>query len=348
LGVIDTLSAGFGLINRRLWLILLPIALDLFLWYGPRLSIAPVAQDALRTFNRSLAETADQPLPVSRPSEETVKESEAGMALYLDSLGRSNFIALHSVQGANFAQVPTLSGGLEWLDILLHEDVYARASGDREAAFQLTNLPALLGVSFVLTLAFLFLGSLYYLALALATQGPEPKVRYGPAGFVGRVFMGWLRLIGYFALLGLVLALILTPATIAVLAVAIFSPELAALVLTFVSSALVAWPLMFLFFGVPAMFASDVDPVRGIWYSYKVVQLNFGSAVRFIAAVLVLSFGMPMAWRLVVQLPLAGPLGILSNAYIATGIAAGGILFYRERFQSWQASAVRRPHVIHQ
>jgi hypothetical protein len=348
LGVIDTLSAGFGLINRRLWLILLPIALDLFLWYGPRLSIAPVAQDALRAFNRSLADTADQPLPVSRPSPETVKESQVGIAQYLDSLGRSNFTALHSVQGSNFAQVPTLSGSLEWLDIVLHEDAYARASGDRDAALQLTSLPALLAVSLLLALAFLLAGSLYYLALALATEGTEPKVRYGPTAFIGRVFLGWLRLIGYFALLGLVLVIVLTPATIAVLAVAIFSPELAALLLTFVSSALVAWPLMFLFFVVPAMFASDVGPLRGIIYSYKVVQLNFGAAVRFIAVVLILSLGLPMAWRLVLQFPLAGPVGILSNAYIATGVTAGGILFYRDRFKSWQASAVRRPRVLHQ
>jgi hypothetical protein len=35
--VIDTLTAGYETINRRPWLILLPIALDLLFWLGPKL-----------------------------------------------------------------------------------------------------------------------------------------------------------------------------------------------------------------------------------------------------------------------------------------------------------------------
>jgi hypothetical protein len=342
LGVIDTLSAGFGLINRRLWLILLPIALDLFLWYGPRLSIAPVARDTLRALYPDPA----QPPPPSafRPPEEATPAQREQMSQMLDGLGRSNLFALLSGQ---FAQVPTLSGTLEWLDLVRTEDSFVRATEDRGGELEIGHFPALMGLSFLLTPAFLLAGSLYYLTLAVATQGPEGRLRFGPAGFAGQVFLGWFRLIGYFVLLGLGLALLLAPTLVAVAALALVSLELAGLVLSFVGPALVAWPMLFLFFVVPAMFTGDVGPLRGIRYSFKVVQLNFGPAMRLIAVTYVLSLGLPMAWRLLVEYPIAGPLGILTNAYVATGVAAAGLIFYRDRFQAWQASAVRRPHVIH-
>ena len=42
-GVIDTLTAGYETINRRLWLLLLPVGLDLLFWLGPKLSIVRLA-----------------------------------------------------------------------------------------------------------------------------------------------------------------------------------------------------------------------------------------------------------------------------------------------------------------
>ena len=39
MGVIDTLSAGYTAVNRRLWLLSIPISLDLFFWVGPRIGL---------------------------------------------------------------------------------------------------------------------------------------------------------------------------------------------------------------------------------------------------------------------------------------------------------------------
>ena len=49
-GIIDTLSAGFQTVNRHLYLLLVPILLDLFYWLGPRLTVKPArASTALAT-----------------------------------------------------------------------------------------------------------------------------------------------------------------------------------------------------------------------------------------------------------------------------------------------------------
>jgi hypothetical protein len=44
LGVIGSLAAGFEVIGRNLWLITLPVLLDLLLWLGPRVSVAPLLE----------------------------------------------------------------------------------------------------------------------------------------------------------------------------------------------------------------------------------------------------------------------------------------------------------------
>jgi hypothetical protein len=40
--LIDVVSEGFAAVNRRIWVLVLPVALDLFLWLGPRIGIAPL------------------------------------------------------------------------------------------------------------------------------------------------------------------------------------------------------------------------------------------------------------------------------------------------------------------
>ncbi|MGB5932972.1 MAG: hypothetical protein WBH57_07890 [Anaerolineae bacterium] len=45
-GVIDTLSLGFSAITQQLWVLAIPVALDLYLWLGPRLSPIPLIQRA--------------------------------------------------------------------------------------------------------------------------------------------------------------------------------------------------------------------------------------------------------------------------------------------------------------
>jgi hypothetical protein len=46
-GVIDTISAGYAALNRQLWVLLLPVLVDLFLWLGPQVSFSPLVEPIL-------------------------------------------------------------------------------------------------------------------------------------------------------------------------------------------------------------------------------------------------------------------------------------------------------------
>src|SRR5437867_2764530 len=43
-GLIDTLQAGFNAVNRNVWLLVFPIAIDLLLWWGPQPTAGPMLE----------------------------------------------------------------------------------------------------------------------------------------------------------------------------------------------------------------------------------------------------------------------------------------------------------------
>ena len=60
MSVIDSVSAGFRFLGKRVELLLIPVILDLFLWLSPRLSIAPLIQGCEQELLHS-ASTPDMP-----------------------------------------------------------------------------------------------------------------------------------------------------------------------------------------------------------------------------------------------------------------------------------------------
>ena len=64
-GIIDTLTSGYGLINRWPALLAPPILLDLFLWFGPRLSVR-VPLHAAADMLAGQGETNEQMLTIIR------------------------------------------------------------------------------------------------------------------------------------------------------------------------------------------------------------------------------------------------------------------------------------------
>ena len=50
MGVIESLSAGYRYLGWRLYLLLIPLALDLLLWLAPQVSVAPLLQSIGRFY----------------------------------------------------------------------------------------------------------------------------------------------------------------------------------------------------------------------------------------------------------------------------------------------------------
>ena len=75
MGVIDSLSAGYRFLVRRLDLLLIPVLLDLFFWLGPKLSIETLMLN-FSNWYVSISKQAEMP-PDFAPMVETAAEQMA-------------------------------------------------------------------------------------------------------------------------------------------------------------------------------------------------------------------------------------------------------------------------------
>lgn len=297
-GVIDTLTAGYAVVNRSPWVLLVPILLDLFLWLGPQISLAPVVDRAVSSMAAS-AEWANG----SGRNVDTLRRS------VIDSMDAFNVLAL--LTGPSLVSIPSVAivtggrGTLHWA-----EDA-------------LTALGWLGGA----LVGGLMLGSLYRAWLARQVLGEDFIVAHilGEAvSACGRACLLMLLMIGVALLFGLPLAVILGGA-------AAISRDLLSMGLFIVSIAVMA-VVLYLAFALDAVFVSRVGPLQAVKNSVAVVRTSFWPTVMLLGLVLVILMGMGRLWEILASMASWGMyLGILGNAYIASGLLAASMAFYRDR-----------------
>jgi hypothetical protein len=301
-GVIDTLSSGYGVVNRHPWVICIPILLDLFLWLGPQITAA-------RLVSRTLGRMAQLGAPG---------------AWTMDVAQQRDLV--EAVEGFNLlsALAPSLLGVPSLVASLGIRNPLQAASVESWAGAAAIFFGCMCGG--------MLLGSFYY---ALLAQG----VRDGAVSLIrllGQALRSWVRVLLYLLLLAGLGLLFGLPVGFLAVSAALISPELGSLALSAVMVALV-WVGLYLFFVPDAIFLSQVGPLQAVKNSVAVVRSSFWSTVGMVVLITLVLLGMGRVWELA-SASIADPwglgLGILGNAYIATGLIAASMAFYRERIEA--------------
>jgi hypothetical protein len=335
LGVIGSLAAGFEVIGRHLGLIALPVLLDLLLWLGPRVSIAPLVEQFAAFL---LSRPAPDPAAVRQVTQ---------VAQLLMQFGeRSNLLALLSA-------LPLLN-----VPSLLAQRAPGAVSPLGEPHVVLTtSVLTVVAWAVLLVPAGLVLGFLYLNSLARrihAMRPPDEQVAAlgqaearGPGeveeesqpvrvtssvGKFVRIFlfsagllMAGMTLIPLWMLLvGTVLATV---------------PPLGFLVWSF-SIGLGSYVVLHLLFVIPGVLLGERGLLRAIWESILLIHMQFPSAVGLVLLVMVIYQGLGFVWSLPSGDSWTLLIGILGNGCIATGLTAALFVFYQERVG--QLPGVRR------
>ncbi|MGH2356334.1 MAG: hypothetical protein ACRDI2_25560 [Chloroflexota bacterium] len=311
-GVIDTLTAGYQIINRRPWLLLFPIVLDLVFWLGPKLSLVRLAGY----------------LPFGLLSSDELTS-------FTDGLARFNLLFLLALY------VPTVLG-----KAYLPAAAAAVAGTPEGTSFAPRLVYQVLPESFALAVAVLLPLGLVLGALYLGGIGQLVRADQA-AGSVRERMLAWLRVarrccwrIAALNAVGLLAAAVLvTPWALAIALAAASSPVLAGFLLLLFQVALV-WVAFYLFFALDAVVVSEANPLQAVRSSIQVVRTSFWSAVAFIGLILVIGTGLPLVWRMVSGQVVGLAASIVANAYIGTGLAAGSMLYYRDRLQHVQGQSI--------
>ena len=305
MGIIETLSAGFELVRRRPWLVLLPIVLDVGLWIAPKLSILSLMRGLLGEAAASVAAYPDMATRLPEMSQMLEKVAESAN---LGTLLSSGYLAVPSlpVAGTSFF-------------------------GWTRQVVEVNSALGFVGLVAGLSLAGLMLGTLYLAPIA-------DQVRDGCVDWpslAGRLPRYWLRLLGAWFLIALALTFLGFPMVLMLGLFGLFSQGLASLMLGLASFA-VLWVAFYLAFVPEAILYGEDGVLQAVGHSINVVRMHFWSTLGLLVLVNVIMAGLAFIWERLAKSAPGAVLAIAGNAYIGTGLTAAVFVFYRERLQTWQ------------
>ncbi|MFZ1755554.1 MAG: hypothetical protein WBO46_27115 [Caldilineaceae bacterium] len=313
MGIIDSLSAGYRLLIQRLELLLLPLLLDGFLWFAPRLSLEPL----LQSFSAFYADLFSQlggaaevtgPGLADLPGEVTKAMDAAGKSFNLFDLLVSS--SLYHVPSLLVSQPGLKTGQQSWEIVSL----WNAGSG-----------------ALLLGLAGLLIGVVYMNLLArVVPLGEGEKIGAAPRLF-SRLLHHWLRSIGFLLAVFLLLLMIYIPTAVVITLLMLLSPALGAGAMMLMGG-LVTVILFYLYFVTVALVLDNL-PVRGaIMRSIVLIRHNFWSTIGFFLLTNLISVGMALLLRDVVGIGVIGlVLAAIVNAFVGTGLAIALLIFYRSR-----------------
>lgn len=300
-GVIGSLRAGFDAVSSHVALILLPLALDVFLWLGPRLSVGNLYALMLADW-LNLNEKAGFPI------------ANADMvAQRVEVLGRFNFLVWVRTfpVGVPSLLLGQLPDSLPWQTPLGAQDV-----------IQVPSVVSMLGWMFLLTLAGWVGGGLYFRWVSGTTLGDGGEAGVSPF----RAVVQTLVLSVIWTVGGMV---ILVPLALIVTVLAFFSMALAnmaAMLLLFLSF----WLIVPLFFMPHGIFVQKQTALQSILHSLRMARFTLPMSSMFVIAVFVLSMGLNYLWSVPSGDSWMLLVGIAGHAFIATALLSASFVYYHD------------------
>lgn len=301
-GVIETIADGLSAILVRPGLMIVPILLDLYLWLGWKLS--------LRALTDSIA---------SRIAAIDARDTE-DLVDRLHDLGRSDANWLLAIQ------TPSLLSDANRSDIYAIRDRAIATPGDWWVALAL--LVAIVAGGTLIPM-------LYAVPIADTATGRERSPRQTAIA----ILRACARFLGL-ALTMIAIALVATSPFIALGVVAALGGSSGGAVVGAGASLVIAAMFILLFFAPDAIVVSDVGPIRAIRLSVRLVRAAFWQTLAFVAASTLITLGLSEIWLRMADNAPGLAIGVLLNAFIATGLALASMLFYVARIRLLQPDAV--------
>ena len=325
--LIDTFSEGYAAINRRPWLVILPILVNLYLWFGTQLSFEPLTV----TFSSLLQLRAGAAATDSLQAQPAEQLRALGILDMRQLVAVLNYIPLTIYIFDGFGT----GGGA--LGLPMARSMPQLLGADRAGIVEVANLGGALLAFVVLNAVALPLSVAFLTTVAEAVRGE----RVAAATWLRRVWragLGMLGCVGVLAGVGLALGL---PFMFFAALLLWLSPAIGVLVLLMLWVALL-WARIYLGFAREAVVVSGVGPLRALHASFNIVRRNLLGTLAFLALSWLIAVGSGVLWLSLAQGSTVGlVVAIVGSAYLGSGLLAARMAFYRERLRRWQNSAPR-------
>lgn len=317
MGIIESLSAGYRFVGRRLYLLAVPVLLDLLLWLAPRFSVAPLLE-GVATFYADAMTTAGAQAGAQFTATMGDIPQMAQMTAAAIRVFGSVFNLLSALVSSTVMHVPSLVAA--W--------ALPPATG---GVIEFSSGAAALGLWLLFALIGLLLGVFFVELLAAALPLGVSAKPVGVGDLLRATLRHWSRVIRFMLVMALVLLVLLIPYSLLMFLLLAILPGLA-FGFAALSLGIVFVVFIYLYFVTVAIVVDDLRVRNAIAASMTLVRGNILRVVGFIILVNVISIGIGILLNNLAAIQPAGTLAaILINAFIGTGLAMALLVFYRSR-----------------
>ncbi len=318
-GVIGCLTAGFEMMGRNLLVVALPVVVDLFLWLGPRVSVRPLVQTTVHL------------LRVQSTSDPDVAGQVMLATELLEQFG-ARFNLLSVAAGIPLLHIPSL--------LARRASVVASPLGNPRV-FSVSSLPAMLPWWGGLALAGLVLGFFYLNEIAhqvngwgdqLSLEEPESLGQGDGGGDSSVRATAWKFLrFALFALGLLVVGSAVVPVWLLMVTVGTMVAQPLGILFWLAGLGFVGYAALHLMFVIPGLLLGERPLLRAMGESVLLSHFNPWSVLGLVVLAVVIYEGLGFAWSLPGNDSWALLIGIVGNAFVATGLTSAAFVFYRDR-----------------
>lgn len=294
-GVINAIKAGMDVISTHLSVLLLPLALDFLLWFGPRLSVQKIFMAA---FEQMAALTGG-----SMP----IENVEATQKLLAEWLPRFNL----------FASLRTFPVGVS---SLMAAKLPVTNPLSQQSNIEIGSEVDFLGWFFLLTFIGWTLGGLYFNWVSGVTGSREAS--FGS----GRAVMQTLLFSTIFTIITIMIGV---PVMILLGVISMVSPGILQAAM-FVLALFSAWIIVPIFFAPHGMYLRGQNAFYSIYSSMRMARFTLPSSSMFVLAVFIISQGLNYLWAVPADNSWMTLVGIAGHAFVTTALLAASFIYYRD------------------
>jgi hypothetical protein len=289
-GAVNALVNGFNTVANNLGVILLPILLDFFLWFGPQLKATALFSPVVELVGQMPDSAQSQAL--------TAALNEFANSFNLFAILRTYPFGIYSLMTTNLS-----------LQTPLAERLQVDPGGIAASAL----------VVLALTAAGWLGGGLYYRMVAGAVFKENTPSIFRSLLHILLLASFWMV---FFFLLNI-------PALIILAVLGMFNATVRTIILILLSIPF-SWFLLGVFYSAHGIYANRQNAFQSAWSSFRMVRYSLPNVGWFSMMAIVLSQGMDMLWRIAPASSWMTAVGILGHAFISTSLLAASFFYYRD------------------
>lgn len=300
--LIGAIRSGFNAVTHHILLILFPIALDLLLWFGPRIKLTKLINSFTDQIFSIAASQDPSLMELLQPMQEfwAVQAETFNLLVFL----RSYPVGITSLIASNLPLTSPLGTLRSW------------EIGSAGGVFLAFVVISLIGIAF---------GTLYFIGIAQAAIIGDISWR--------EAFSEWPRAtlqMVILALLWTVLLLLITIPGSFIISLVMLGGSTYGLCAIFIFAGVIFWMIIPLVFSPHGIVLNQMGFFESVKVSVNLTRRTLPSTVLFVMAAFLLSKGLDLLWMIEDDTSWLVLVGILGHAFVTTGLLASSFVYYRD------------------